>query len=60
MENQIDKLNNQLSSIEKEVKDIQAKYTDKANLSQEDTNRLLEILDEIDQKMANLKLDENE
>jgi len=59
MEDQIDKLNDQLSNIEKEVKDIQLKYIDKTEVSPQDVNRLLEILDEIDQKMANLKLDEN-
>lgn len=60
MEEQLSKMNSYLSNIEKEVKEIQAKYTNKAQFDPEDIERLLGILDQIDERIANLSIDSEE
>jgi hypothetical protein len=62
MENeQISSLNSYLSNIEKEAKTLQSKYINKDQFEPEDIERLLNILDKIDERIANLNIDdENE
>ena len=58
---QLPKLNSELSSIETKIKNIQSKYEgDSKELEQEDVQFLLSVLDEIDNKIVNLKDDEPE
>ena len=58
---QLPKLNSELSSIETKIKSIQSKYEgDSKELEQEDIQFLLSVLDEIDNKIVNLKDDEPE
>ena len=58
---QLPKLNSELSSIETKIKSIPSKYEgDSKELEQEDVQFLLSVLDEIDNKIVNLKDDEPE
>jgi cob(I)alamin adenosyltransferase len=64
MENKnIPDLSLNLSSVENEVKEIYAKLTTDNNgnikLDQKDIDRLLSIIDELDQKIINLDNNEN-
>jgi hypothetical protein len=57
---QIFKMNSYLSNIEKEVKEIQLKYTNKTQFESKDIEHLLGILDQIDERIVNLNIDNNE
>jgi len=55
-EEQLSKFNSELSNIEKEIKNIQDKYTgkDKVEMDSKDTEFLLSILDRIDERLSQL------
>jgi hypothetical protein len=55
-EEQLSKFNSDLSNIEKEIKNIQDKYTgkDKVEMDSKDTEFLLSILDRIDERLSHL------
>lgn len=58
---QLPKLNSELSSIENKIKNIQSKYeSEDKELEQNDLQFLLSVLDQIDEKLLNLKDDEPE
>jgi hypothetical protein len=61
MENeQISNLNSYLSNIEQEAKNLQSKYTNKDQFEPEDIERLLNILDKIDERISNLSINDDE
>lgn len=58
---QLPKLNSELSNLEKKIKNIQFKYENtNKELEHEDVQFLLSVLDDIDNKIENLKDDEPE
>jgi tetrahydromethanopterin S-methyltransferase subunit G len=57
---QLSKVNSYLSNIEKDVREIQSKYANKNQFEPEDIERLLSILDQIDERIANLSIDDEE
>jgi hypothetical protein len=58
---QLPELNSELSSIESKIKNIQSKYeSGDKELEQKDLQFLLSVLDQIDEKLLNLKDDEPE
>jgi hypothetical protein len=61
MENeQISNLNSYLSNIEQEAKNLQSKYINKDQFEPEDIERLLNILDKIDERISNLSINDDE
>lgn len=57
---QLSNMDSYLSNIEKEIKEMQLKYTNKNQFDTEDVESLLKILDQIDEKISNLSIDDSD
>jgi len=59
MKNSLSNFNSYLSDIETELKQLHEKHSNKPEYNEEDVNRLLDILEELNKKMLDLDTEDD-
>ena len=59
MENSLSDFTSYLTNIEGELKQLHEKHSKQPEYNEQDVNRLLEILEELNNKMVNLDIEDN-
>jgi flagellar hook-associated protein FlgK len=59
MKSSLSNFNSYLSDIETELKQLQEKHSSKPEYNEEDINRLLDILEKLNEKILDLDIEDN-